>query len=342
MPHVGTSSDGGLFSWMGRLMPGTSRPAPPPAEVPPEFAEAPGDASTVDYQVDSSESVSDAARGVALRTLQQRFAELAGQFHDAQLQLTEYLARGGTPPASGGEVDLAPVLRKVEGLEDRLGRIEQALTHPPAPTVEAFKPVISACQQLAQMIKEGFKGQTAKAEELKADVQTGLAHLQEALTPPPVEAPTGPDLSDWRRALFGDVLAGDRQLAPSLDALANEILAGSDTASTLAGQLLVFRHAPPERKPQLLKDLGEAYYRCFPKTDDVEDALESALAHWLQRACEQAGYQNSIELVPPGSRFDATRHTTTDRGGVEVSQPLGWVVLKDRDKVYTKALVAVR
>jgi hypothetical protein len=311
-------------------------------EVPPEFAEAPADASTVDYPVDSSESVGDAAKGVALRTLQQEFADLAQRFQDAQLQLAEYLARGGPAPAAGGAVDLAPVLRKFDAVEERLGRIEHVLTHPPAPTVEAFKPVISACKELAQMINNGFKGQAAKAEELKADVQAGLSHLQEALTPPPVEAPAGPDLSDWRRALFGDALAADRQLAERLDALSGEILAGSDTASTLAGQLLVFRHAPPERKPQLLKDLGEAYYRSFPKTDDVEDPLESALARWLQRACEQAGYQNSIELVPPGSRFDATRHTTTDRGGVEVSQPLGWVVLRDRDKVYTKALVAVR
>ena len=50
---------------------------------------------------------------------------------------------------------------------------------------------------------------------------------------------------------------------------------------------------------------------------------------------------NTIELVHPGERFDSTRHNASKRG-VEITQVLGWIVLRDNGKVYTKASVAVR
>ena len=45
----------------------------------------------------------------------------------------------------------------------------------------------------------------------------------------------------------------------------------------LAGQLLVFQSAPAERLPQLLKDLGEAFYRWQPKATPGTNPLEEAL-----------------------------------------------------------------
>ena len=50
---------------------------------------------------------------------------------------------------------------------------------------------------------------------------------------------------------------------------------------------------------------------------------------------------NTIELVHPGERFDSTRHNASQRG-VEITQVLGWIVLRDNGKVYTKASVAVK
>jgi hypothetical protein len=91
----------------------------------------------------------------------------------------------------------------------------------------------------------------------------------------------------------------------------------------------------------LLKDLGEAYYRWQPKTTPGNNLFEEALIGFLQRTCENAGIYNSIELVHPGERFDSSRHNASSRG-VEIVQVLGWIVLRDNGKVYTKAAVEVR
>jgi hypothetical protein len=91
----------------------------------------------------------------------------------------------------------------------------------------------------------------------------------------------------------------------------------------------------------LLKDLGEAYYRWQPKTSPGNNLFEEALVRFLQRSCESAGIYNSIELVHPGERFDSSRHNAASRG-VEIVQVLGWIVLRDNGKVYTKAAVEVR
>jgi hypothetical protein len=109
----------------------------------------------------------------------------------------------------------------------------------------------------------------------------------------------------------------------------------------LAGQLLIFQSSPAERLPQLLKDLGEAYYRWQPKTQPGANPMEESLAAWLQKTCEAAGIYNAIELVHPGERYDAARHHATTRG-VEITEVHGWVVLRDNGKVYTKATVTVK
>lgn len=132
---------------------------------------------------------------------------------------------------------------------------------------------------------------------------------------------------------------------PSLDSerlqFAEDILSDHAGACSLAGQLLVFQAASPEKMPALLKDIGEAYYRWQPKRNAGNRPMEEALAAWLQRACDNAGMSNNIALVHPGERFDSTRHTASGRG-VEITDVFGWVVLRDNGKVYTKAGVAVK
>ena len=107
------------------------------------------------------------------------------------------------------------------------------------------------------------------------------------------------------------------------------------------GSLLLFRSAAADKMPPLLKDIGEAFYRWQPKTSNRPSELEKALVEWLMRACDQAGMANTIELVNPGERFDSLRHNAS-RPGVEITQVLGWIVLRDNGKVYTKASVAVK
>ena len=116
---------------------------------------------------------------------------------------------------------------------------------------------------------------------------------------------------------------------------------GEPAACAWSGQLLVFRSSPAEKMPALLKEIGEAYYRWSPRSGGRADEMENALVAWLQRACEQAGMSNTIELVHPGQRFDSMRHNAAERG-VEITQVFGWIVLRDNGKVYTKASVAVK
>ena len=107
-------------------------------------------------------------------------------------------------------------------------------------------------------------------------------------------------------------------------------------ASGLVGSLLLFRAAAADKMPPLLKDIGEAFYRWQPRTSNRPSEMEKALVEWLMRACDQAGMANTIELVDPGERFDSLRHNAS-RPGVEITQVLGWIVLRDNGKVYTKA-----
>ena len=155
----------------------------------------------------------------------------------------------------------------------------------------------------------------------------------------PVSAP-GPD-DPWQRAIFGPSLAADPSLVFYRSELLRGVLLHDAAAGALAGQLLVFQSAAAEKKPTLLKEIGEAFYRWRPKRSPGGAKLEQALAGWLQEACQQAGAANTIELVEPGQRFDAARHSAPQRG-VEITAVHGWVVLRDNGKVYTKAAVAVK
>lgn len=153
---------------------------------------------------------------------------------------------------------------------------------------------------------------------------------------------TDGDAEDWFKIMLDPSFFTNPDLSDSIVYLRENILQGNDLALSLLGQLVVFRCATADRKPSLLKDVGEAYYRCFPKTHDQSDPFENALAAWSSQQCKSVGLPNSIALVHPGERFDASRHSTVERGGVEIVGVYGWIVLREGGRVYSKASVQTR
>ncbi len=197
-------------------------------------------------------------------------------------------------------------------------------------------------EQLRNAIAEQKEAVAGSLHELRRRVDSGLAELTEHLQPVKEAVTDVPTASDgWLRAILGPMLAKDPALRSRREQFAQDILSDNTGACSLAGQLLVFQSASPERMPALLKDIGEAYYRWQPKRAAGNGPMEEALAVWLQRACDNAGISNTIELVHPSERFDSTRHTASGRG-VEIAEVFGWIVLRDNGKVYTKASVAVK
>jgi hypothetical protein len=200
----------------------------------------------------------------------------------------------------------------------------------------------------ASQVLEAVNRQTgAVAEsvrELQGQLGSGLERLTELLTPDEEQSETesaSAGSAAWQRAILGPDLADNSALAFQWDQLLRGVLEGEPGACGFAGQLLVFQSAPPERLPQQLKDVGEAFYRWQPKASPGTSAMEEALVSWLHSQCEAAGIFNTIEVVHPGQRFDSARHSATSRG-VEITEVHGWIVLRDNGRVYMKASVGVR
>lgn len=180
-------------------------------------------------------------------------------------------------------------------------------------------------------------------KQLERQLANGFGRIIELVTTDEPEEDTGPtgSTSEWQKAILGVDLTANPALAFKRQELLDGVLAGNPSARAFAGQLLVFQSAPAERLPQLLKDMGEAYYRWQPKNEPGTNPLEDALVQWLRTTCEAAGIGNTVELVHPGERFDSSRHNATTRG-VEITDVHGWIVLRDNGRVYTKASVVVR
>jgi len=153
--------------------------------------------------------------------------------------------------------------------------------------------------------------------------------------------PAGQDATDLQTLILGPALSANQSLEPRRAQLIRDLTEGNDAALTLCGAIMLFRGANQERMPQLLKDIGDAWYAWSPESAEGEDELREELCGWLQRACAEAGVPNMIELVRPGDRYDVKRHHAR-QPGVEVTEVAGWVVLRDNGKVYTKAAVSVR
>jgi hypothetical protein len=277
-----------------------------------------------------------------LKTLIRRSAKISRRCRALSEQLQPQAAMGNSHDNGLPSADLQRLLSgweaQAQQWDQRLAAIEAAVQSGKERPADEADPVKRFVEKLERAASE----LDSRAQKRQAALLAELQQLRQIVAPAPAAAaPTGVT-DEWRHALLGDALAGDGSLAAHWDRLCTALLEGDSAAATLIGQLLIYRHAPAERRPLLLSALGEAFYRCRPKTEDVDDPLEAALSVWLQKTCEQAGFSNTIELVHPGERFDSSRHSPVRPGGIEVDQVLGWVVLKDRDKVYMKAQVSLR
>jgi hypothetical protein len=262
------------------------------------------------------------------------------------------------------DLHVASTLESLSQRQDSLEAVVQATCHPETETNPARvklspeTPPAWAVELLAMVsrrldhIESMLESRGERVELSKPDPEDfGRADpdedtfIQSDLPDFPVAAPPASIAiadDDSLSVMLGPSLCGVAELKPSIQWLRDQVKAANPQALAFVGQLLVFRCAPADRKPGLLKDVGEAYYRCFPKTQDVGHPFEDAVAAWSRRHCEEAGLPNSVELVHPGERFDSGRHTPVERGGVEVAEVLGWVVLRDSGRVYSKALVQTR
>ena len=143
---------------------------------------------------------------------------------------------------------------------------------------------------------------------------------------------------NWSQIIFGDQLKANPGLSAFSGALLAQVQANEADAIGLLGYLLAFRAADQERKPKLLKELGEAFYLWQP---DGNARWLDPLIQWAHALLDQAGISNRIEVVQAGDRYDMQRHNAKERGA-EVCGVAGWIVLRDNGKVYTKANVSVR
>jgi hypothetical protein len=293
-----------------------------------------------------------------LGQLLEQFDKLGALLGQANRELADYLVRRESLVASAVPAEPPPI-GLPEKLESLVAKIEQLTAKgaqretpvpalPPAPTLDgqAISAAMKPMDEKLVLVGKHIAAQNQALGQLQQYITRGFEHLADLLIPKAEEpapaavvaaTPTG----GWEEAILGSELAANPALAEPRRQLIGGLLGGDASARALAGQLLLFQSAPVERLAQVLKDVGEAYYRWQPKTRAVTNPVEEALSAWLQQTCEAAGIHNTIELVHPGERFDSLRHNATSRG-VEITEVMGWVVLRDNGKVYTKATVAVR
>ena len=148
----------------------------------------------------------------------------------------------------------------------------------------------------------------------------------------------GGDGGNWSQIIFGEYLAVNPSISHLSGTLLADVYTGENDAVGLMGHLLDFRSATGERKPRMLKDIGEAFYRWKPIDDQT---LRDALIAWVHAQLDAVEISNRIEIVQVGDRYDMQRHNAKERG-VEVSDVHGWIVLRGNGKVYSKASVSVR
>jgi hypothetical protein len=196
----------------------------------------------------------------------------------------------------------------VRSIDDHFKRIEQYLA-------EFRKEALSALDQVTATVSAQAEFKLDSANDMNED--------------------------SWQRIFLGDHLSEIPALALLRDQFLQDVIDGVDTARAFAAQMMLVQSATVEKMPELLKYVGEAYYRWHPRTSAEADPFEKALTTWLTRQAETAGLRNSIQLVRPGERFESSRHQANGRG-VEIVAVHGWVVLRDGNKVYTRANVSVK
>ena len=166
-------------------------------------------------------------------------------------------------------------------------------------------------------------------------VQTAPPAAQAMAAAIPVSGAGG---GNWSQIIFGNALGAVPGISHLSGVLLSDVYDGDNDAVNMLGNLLTLRSATAERKPKLLKDVGEAFYLWKPMG---EAALRDSLITWVHSLLDDAGIANRIELVQAGDRYDMQRHNSRERG-VEVVDVCGWVVLRENGKVYSKANVSAR
>lgn len=206
---------------------------------------------------------------------------------------------------------------------------------------QALSPVIERLDALGEMLGETLWERLARLEELFHRVCDTREPVSPSPQPVSVSSAVHSSVSGWETAIFGDSLAQVTEIAAERQALLQGVLAEDPDSRYFAGLLMMFQSSTPEKMALLLKDLGEAFYRWNARASFHCEMFESFLAEWVRMLCENAGLQNSVEIVRVGQRFDSSRHSSTLRG-VEVTQVHGWVVLRGNGSVYSKATVDVQ
>ena len=190
---------------------------------------------------------------------------------------TSSAARRNAPPAesAGGVLE-----KQIAALAEKLDRLAESgvakSTRPsrcrPLPASEqAIRPLLAALQDAGW---KALTRQTGSLAEGLREVQTQLGRRlpgnRPAARPRPSRWPSRSPPRGRPATGSGRSSARDWPPMPNLafqrQQLLTGVLDGDAGACSLAGQLLVFQSAPAERLPQLLKDIGEAYYRWQPKT----------------------------------------------------------------------------
>lgn len=238
------------------------------------------------------------------------------------------------PAADRPSADVA-VTAELERIAARLSLIQERLS--------AERPVRSDESFVAAAVAQAMAGMTGRLDALLEHVEQLDRRLEKLAAPPTTPAASGPtsQTDTLQQLVFGGQRSGDPALDQSRRELLDGVLRGQDKAIGLAARLMLVHAVSSEELMPLLKETGEAYYRWRPKRLDEHDPLESSLVEALGKRIAAVGLRNSIELVRPGDRYDATRHLSSDRG-VEVSEVRGWAVLRDNGKPLTKALVGLR
>jgi hypothetical protein len=287
-----------------------------------------------------------------LAQLTDHLNRLADELRQASSRVTTYLARRDTASAaSAPAIDLDKL---VQTLTEKLERLPAAASASisaasPAAGVETLstqlRPLLERLDRLETQLRSpadtaslnqsldalGHQNRliTASLRELQAQIDSGFQEMARLLCPPDPAAEEAPaaGMADLEQAILGPDMQGNPALTVYRQQLMHGVLSGEPAACGLAGQLL--------------KEIGEAFYRWMPRSQPGTSPMEQSLILWLQKRCETVGIANTIEPVHPGERFDASRHNATSRG-VEITRVHGWIVLRDNGKVYMKATVDVR
>jgi hypothetical protein len=340
------------FNWPGKKE-GREPGAKPefPAALEADIAEVAGNKGENPLRSVTREAASRPSAGGddPLPALTARLETLGQLLDEAKEQVTSYLLHRESQ--SSGDAATQVLARKVEALAERLEQGSgggRGTDQKPDALCGKIDQLAAAVSQYFNALPQCFTAVQQQVVAAQQHADAGLQAIIDILRPPqpasgyPVAASAAPAVGgDWQEALLGSELAGNSALNLDKNQLLDGVLSSDPGACGLVGSLLLFRAAAADKMPPLLKDIGEAFYRWQPRASNRPSAFEKALVEWLMRACDQAGMANTIELVNPGERFDSVRHNAP-RPGVEITQVLGWIVLRDNGKVYTKAAVAVK